>query len=165
MTFYAENETNAVYPFDYESVVRDAAEAVLAFEHCPYETEINLLITDKSHIREYNSEFRGIDAETDVLSFPAVDFLSPCDFSIAEQNKNSYFNPETGELILGDIIICHDRIVSQAEQFGHSLLREFTFLIVHSMLHLLGYDHMTEQDEKIMFDHQALIMDRLGITR
>lgn len=165
MTFYVENEIHAEYPFDIEKTVESAVRAALKYERCNYDTEINVLITDAEKMKEYNSCYRGIDATTDVLSFPAVDYMHPADFSIAEEDKNSYFNPETDELILGDIILCHDRILSQAKDYGHSVLREFTFLIVHSMLHLLGYDHMNEEDEKLMFLHQDQIMNELGISR
>lgn len=165
MTFYVENEIQADYPFDIESTIKKVIRETLCFEHCEYETEVNILITDQEHIRKYNLEFRGIDSATDVLSFPAVDYDSPADFSIACTDPNSYFNPETGELILGDIILCHDRILSQAEEYGHSILREFAFLIVHSMLHLLGYDHIEEEEEKVMFTHQNQIMEQLGILR
>lgn len=165
MTFYVDNEIAAEYPFDIEKTVESAVIAALKHEQCKYDAEINVLITDAEKMREYNLCHREIDAATDVLSFPAVDYIHPADFTIAEENRNSYFNPETNELILGDIILCHDRILSQANDYGHSILREFTFLIVHSMLHLLGYDHMNEEDEKLMFLHQDQIMNELGITR
>lgn len=165
MTFYVENEINAEYPFDIDKTVETAVKTALKHEHCKYDAEINVLITDAEKMREYNLCHRGIDATTDVLSFPAVDYIQPADFTVAEEDRNSYFNPETNELILGDIILCHDRILSQANDYGHSVLREFTFLIVHSMLHLLGYDHMTKDDEKLMFSHQEEIMNELGISR
>lgn len=165
MTFYVENEIHAEYPFDIEKIIESAVIATLKYERCNYDAEINVLITDAEKMKEYNSCYRGIDAPTDVLSFPAVDYIQPADFSIAEDDKNSYFNPETDELVLGDIILCHDRIISQAKDYGHSILREFTFLVVHSMLHLLGYDHMNEEDEKLMFFHQDQIMNELGISR
>ncbi|MBQ1171231.1 MAG: rRNA maturation RNase YbeY [Lachnospiraceae bacterium] len=165
MTFYVENEINAEYPFDIEKTIESAVRTTLKHEQCQYDAEINVLITDAEKMREYNLCHRGIDSTTDVLSFPAVDYIRPADFTIAQEDKNSYFNPETNELMLGDIILCHDKILSQANDYGHSILREFTFLIVHSMLHLLGYDHMNEEDEKLMFLHQNQIMNELGITR
>lgn len=165
MTFYVENEIDAGYDFDIHETVEKAVKKALQHEDCPYEAEVNVLITNLEGIREYNNDYRGIDSPTDVLSFPAVDYPAPADFSIAASDVSSYFNPETGELMLGDIILCHDRIVSQAEEFGHSQLREFTFLIVHSMLHLMGYDHMTPDEEREMFAHQNDIMNELGIFR
>ena len=99
------------------------------------------------------------------MSFPGVDYPKPGDFSIARSDPNSYFNPETGELLLGDMILCRDRVLSQAEEYGHSVLREFAFLIVHSVLHLLGYDHMEQDEEALMRLHQDKIMEELNILR
>ena len=75
------------------------------------------------------------------------------------------FNPETGEVILGDIVLCKERIYSQAEEYGHSVLREYAFLIAHSMLHLFGFDHMTEEEAAVMEEKQREILDTLGISR
>ena len=165
MSLFIEEEGNIKLDFDTEEIAALVIDAALELADCPYEAEVNVLITDLEGIREYNNDYRGIDSPTDVLSFPAVDYPAPADFSIAASDVSSYFNPETGELMLGDIILCHDRIVSQAEEFGHSQLREFTFLIVHSMLHLMGYDHMTPDEEREMFAHQNDIMNELGIFR
>lgn len=174
MTFYVESEgtkedrgieTDKDFPFPLEKTVEKVLLTALSHENCPFETEINILITDRDGIKTYNEEYRGIPKETDVLSFPGVDYEKPGDFSLALSNKNSYFNPETEELLLGDIILCKDRVFSQAEEYGHSVLREFAFLLVHSILHLLGYDHMEEEDEKIMKRHQDEIMEKLGILR
>ena len=165
MTFYVENETQEDFPFKVEETIEKVIRAALSAEACPFEAEINLVITDSAGIRIYNREYRGIDKETDVLSFPGVDYEIPGDFSLALADKNSYFNPETGEILLGDIILCKDRIYSQAEEYGHSVLREFAFLIVHSILHLLGYDHMEQDEEKVMRSHQDKIMEELDILR
>jgi probable rRNA maturation factor len=165
MTFYVENESCRQFDFEIEEAVGRVIEQALELEQCPYEAEVNVLITSKEQIRIYNKEYRNIDKETDVLSFPSVDYAKPADFSIAEANQTDYFNPDTGELMLGDIILCADRVFSQAEEFGHSILREFSFLIAHSMLHLLGYDHIEPDDEKDMIMRQKQIMDALHITR
>ena len=165
MTFYVENETQEDFPFPVEETIEKVIRAAPSAEACPFEAEINLVITDSAGIRIYNREYRGIDKETDVLSFPGVDYEIPGDFSLALADKNSYFNPETGEILLGDIILCKDRIYSQAEEYGHSVLREFAFLIVHSILHLLGYDHMEQDEEKVMRSHQDKIMEELDILR
>ena len=165
MTFYVENEAGCEFPFPIEETVDRVIRKALEVEKCPYEAEINLLITDAEGLRAYNKEYRGISKETDVLSFPGVDYDAPADFSVALADQNSYFNPETEEIMLGDIILCSDRIFSQAKEYGHSILREFAFLIVHSILHLLGYDHMEAEEEKIMFYHQEKIMEELQILR
>lgn len=165
MTFYVENETEGDFPFPIEETAERVIRAALSVEQCPYEAEVNLLITDSEGIREYNENYRGIPRETDVLSFPFVDYESPGDFSIALSDKNRYFNPETGELLLGDIILCKERVFSQAEEYGHSVIREFAYLLVHSMLHLLGYDHMEPDEEEQMRGHQDKIMEELNILR
>ena len=165
MTFYVENETQAQFPFDIAETFEKVARQVLAAENCEYEAEISLLITDAEGIRVYNREYRQIDKETDVLSFPAVDYEAPSDFSLVRENENCYINPDNGELILGDIILNEERVRSQAEEFGHTLLREFAFLLTHSMLHLLGYDHMQPEEEKEMFERQHMILHSMGIDR
>ena len=165
MTFYVENETNVTFPFDAEETVREVAEAVLEMEDCPYETQINVLLTDNEGIHGFNKEYRGMDRETDVLSFPNLDFESEGEFVIEEEREADYFDPDTGELILGDIIISVDKVQEQAESYGHSLKREFAFLVAHSMLHLCGYDHMEEGEAKVMEAKQEEVLTSLGITR
>lgn len=165
MTVFVENETEAKFPFEPLEVATRVAEAVLEEEGCPYETEINVLLTDNEGIRIYNKEYRGIDSETDVLSFPNVPFVTPADFGVAEEMEADCFQPDSGELILGDIILSCDKVCEQAESYGHSLKREFAFLIAHSMLHLCGYDHMEPDEARIMEQKQNLILDGLGITR
>ncbi len=165
MTFCVENEVEAVFPFVLDEAVGQVIAGVLEWEKCPYEVQVNVLLTDKEGIREYNRQYRSIDKETDVLSFPNVDYERPGDFSLVEKNEMAYADPDTGEIYLGDIILCRERISSQAQEYGHSELRELSFLIAHSMLHLLGYDHMEEAEEKIMIEKQEKILDKLGITR
>ena len=165
MIFCVENETKEHFPFDVEQLAGLVAETVLEAENCPYETAVNLVITDNQGIREMNRDCRGIDRETDVLSFPNVDFEKPGEFLISEDKEADYFDPDTGELLLGDICICADKVREQAESFGHSLLREFAFLVAHSMFHLCGYDHMEEADAALMEKRQEEILNALGITR
>lgn len=165
MTFYVENETDVTYDFNVEETVELVANEILDTENCPYEVQINVLLTDNEGIREFNREYRQIDRETDVLSFPNLDFEAPGEFDIDEDQEADYFDPDTGELILGDIIISVDKVAEQAESYGHSLKREFAFLVAHSMLHLCGYDHIEEEDAKIMEPKQEAALTRLGITR
>ena len=165
MTFYVENETEVTFPFDVEEIVQLVAEAVLDAEGCPYETQINVLLTDNEGIRSFNKEYRSIDRETDVLSFPNLDFVKPGVFEIEEEREADYFDPDSGELILGDIIISVEKVQEQAENYGHSTRREFAFLVAHSMLHLCGYDHMEEAEAKVMEGKQEEILTALGITR
>lgn len=165
MTFYVENETEVTFPFDVEEIVKLVAEAVLDAENCPYEAQVNVLLTDNEGIHEFNKEHRGIDRETDVLSFPNLDFEEPGCFEVDESMEAGCFDPDSGELILGDIIISVDKVQEQAESYGHSTKREFAFLVAHSMLHLSGYDHMEEDEAKVMEAKQEEILKTLGITR
>ncbi len=165
MTFYVENETEVNYPFDVEQTVEAVAEAVLEEEGCPYEVQVNVLLTDDQGIREFNREYRRIDRETDVLSFPNLEYASPGSFEIPREQEADCFDPDTGELILGDIILSVNRIAGQAEQYGHSLRRELAFLVAHSMLHLCGYDHMEPEEAAVMEQKQEQILTALGITR
>ena len=165
MTILVENEVNRELDFDYEEVIEAVINKTLETENCPYETEVNVLLTGNGEIHTANKEFRGIDRPTDVLSFPMVDYEQPSDFSSVEKNPESYLNPETDELLLGDIMISVDKVYEQADEYGHSRKREFAFLIAHSMLHLLGYDHIDEAERKVMEVKQEAILDALGITR
>ena len=165
MTSYVENETNVVFQFDIEQIINRVAEKVLETEECPYEVQINVLLTDNEGIRQYNANYRNIDKETDVLSFPNVDYEAPSDFDGLEEYEADYFDPDSGELIVGDIILSVDRIKEQAVSYNHSELREFAFLVAHSMLHLCGYDHMTEEEASIMEAKQEAVLTSLGITR
>ena len=165
MAFYVENETEKVFDFSVEDTVRLVCEAVLEEEACPYEVQVNVILTDNAGIRETNREARGIDSPTDVLSFPNVDFEEEGVFDIDEDSEADYFDPDTGELILGDIMISVDKVEEQAECYGHSVRREFAFLVAHSMLHLCGYDHMQEQEAAVMEQKQEKILEGLEITR
>lgn len=165
MTSYVENETKTVFPFAIQEIVERIMEAVMDMERCPYETSVNLLVTDGEGIREYNREYRGLDQETDVLSFPNITFEREGDFAVVERAEADYFDPDSGELLLGDIILSADRVRAQAEEYGHSLLREFAFLTAHSMFHLCGYDHMAPQEAAIMERKQEQLLEKLDIRR
>lgn len=111
--------------------------------------EFNIIIVDNNYIHDLNKKYRGIDRETDVISFALED--------------DKTFNPKTR--VLGDVYISLDKAISQADEYGHSLERELCFLAVHGMLHLLGYDHMEKSEEEIMFKLQEKILDEAGIRR
>ena len=165
MTLFLENETDKIFAFDVEETARQVIEGVLDMEECPYETQVNVLLTDNEGIREYNREYRSIDRETDVLSFPNLEFETPGVYEMEEEQEADCFDPDTGELILGDIIISVDRVREQAESYGHSRKREFAFLVAHSMLHLCGYDHMEPEEAEVMEAKQEQVLASLGITR
>ena len=165
MTSYVENETEMTFPFDCREILESVMEEVLTSENCPYEAQVNLLITDNDGIQEYNRQFRDKDMPTDVLSFPMIPFRTEADFSVVEEAEADYFDPDSGELILGDIIISAERVFQQAESFGHSPKREFAFLTAHSLLHLCGYDHMVSEEAAVMEKKQEAVLEKLGITR
>ena len=165
MTFYVENNTEKEFSFSMEDIFKEVAEAVLEAESCPYEASVNLLLTDNKGIRDYNKEYRGIDKETDVLSFPNLDFKQAGGFAAAEEDEADCFDPDSGELLLGDMMISVDRVAEQAAEYGHSERREFAFLVAHSMFHLCGYDHMTEAEAAVMEQKQEAVLERLGFVR
>ena len=165
MTILVENEAKRVLDFDYEEVIKNVVKRVVDTENCPYEVEVNVLLTNNEEIHEANKDFRNIDRPTDVLSFPMVDYDFPADFSLVNESPEGYLNPETDELLLGDIMVSVDKVYSQAEEYGHGIKREFAFLIAHSMLHLLGYDHMEDEERVVMEAKQEAVLEALGITR
>ena len=164
MRIYLENEGDLELDLNYQEVAQRVGDAVLDYEQRPYESEVELLLTMDEEIREMNREFRDIDRATDVLSFPMIAYESPADFAFLEEDE-SCFDPDTGELMLGNIVISKQKVVEQAEEYGHTVEREYAFLIAHSMLHLLGYDHMEEEERAVMEKKQREILDGLGITR
>ena len=129
-----------------------AAEYCLDAEQIDTErSEISVTFVSLEEIHELNREYRQVDSPTDVLSFPQFDDLDEL--------------PEEGEIMLGDVVICSDRAKEQAEEFGHSFEREIIYLFVHSVLHLLGYDHMEEDEKRIMRRREEEDMERIGLKR
>ena len=156
MTVNIEYETERKLDFDYEQVINSVVETACDYVKCPYEAEVSVTLTDNP---------------TDVLSFPLLDYDIPGDFSFLDGNDDSemiiseYFNPDSGELMLGDIIISLDKVMEQAEKYGHSSRRELAFLVAHSMMHLFGYDHMESTEAEVMEKKQEDVLQILGITR
>ena len=165
MTILMEEETEVSFDFDHRTLAQEIIIAACDAEKCPYEAEVNLTLVDNDAIHRINREYRQIDRPTDVLSFPMQTYDTPADFSHVEDCVEDNFNPDTGELLLGDIILSVEKVREQAAVYGHSEKREYAFLILHSMLHLFGYDHETEQEREAMEERQRSILDQLGITR
>lgn len=165
MTINIEYEAVKKLELPYEAIIEEVVEATLDYEKCPYEAEVNVVLTDNEGIQQINREFRQIDSATDVLSFPMGDFETPSDFEHLEEQPEEYFNPETGELLLGDIVISVEKVEEQAEKYGHTKARELAFLVAHSMLHLCGYDHMEEEQRFVMEQKQEEILKLGGYTR
>ena len=164
MTVTIETEVEASFPFDHEKLARKVVAAALAHEGLPYEAEVGLLLVSPEAIQAMNREHRQIDRPTDVLSFPMAAYGSPGDFEALELDGDN-FNPDTGEAMLGDIVLNVEQVGEQARQYGHSEEREYAFLILHSMLHLFGYDHETEEEAAQMEKKQKEILDGMGIAR
>ena len=156
MTIDISYETDIELKIPYEDIIRQMVMATLDYENCPYEAEVSVTVVDDIEIKEINKTYRNIDKATDVLSFPMYEYEMNGDF---ENLDDSAFNPESGELLLGDIVISAEKVVAQAKEYGHSEEREFAFLLVHSMLHLLGYDHMEEEERLIMESKQKEILE------
>ena len=165
MTIHFEQETEDQFSFDPQEMANIVIDAALEECKCPYEADVNLLLVGANTIQEMNRNFREIDRVTDVLSFPMLSYQEPADFSDEALDLQDAFHPESGELMLGDIVICVPRMKEQAEEYGHGEKREFAFLVVHSMLHLFGYDHMTEDEAKEMESLQETILNKCNITR
>ena len=149
---YTNEQDKLEPPEDFERLIEDCTRAALEEEEITDDAEVSVTLVDNARIREMNAEFRDIDKETDVLSFPTGD-------------ESFEVDPDTDAILLGDIVISLEKAEAQAEEYGHSFRRETAFLITHSLFHLLGYDHMTKEDEAEMFAKQEKVLEKLGITR
>ena len=165
MTIDFTNESSLELGIDAQETAELVVTRVLDYMECPYEAQVSVLVTDEDVIHGLNLAHRGIDRATDVLSFPMTVYEKPGDFAFLEEDGEDCFDPDTGELLLGDIVICAARVLSQARDYGHGVRREFAFLVAHSMLHLLGYDHMEEGEAAVMEQKQEEILQQLSILR
>lgn len=153
MDILFDNNTNYTFDDNKIKLIENIVKGTIEYENFSLNVEISISIVSSDEIRQLNKKYRNIDKVTDVLSFPLIDY-------------NDNFDNESDEIItLGDIIINIDRAISQASEYGHSLEREIGFLTAHSMLHLLGYDHIKENEEKIMFKKQEEILNNLNLKR
>ena len=140
--------------FTLRRLVKKAIRGALECEKYDRDVSVSVTFTDNAGIQEKNREFRSVDAPTDVLSFPMYDF------------RGGDLPDDEGVVELGDIVLSLEKAAAQAEEYGHSYEREVAFLTVHSMLHLLGYDHVnSEEEENEMREHQRVIMTHIGIER
>ncbi len=138
-------------------------EKCLALEKVPHEVEVSVTVVDDDTIKDMNKSYRNIDKSTDVLSFPQIE--SKQDGGIAWENVELHPDVGNDTILLGDIVLCEDIAIKQADEYNHSLLREVCFLVAHSMFHLLGYDHASEIQEALMINKQEFVLTKLGITR
>lgn len=154
MIYFENSQDGMEITYKLKRLVRLSVEAALAFEGYGNTCEVSVTFTDDAGIRELNKNFRNIDSATDVLSFPLFDFEGSEEPAVDEL-----------ENMLGDIVISLERAEAQAEEYGHSFEREVAFLTVHSMLHLLGYDHVNSEEEELdMRRRQTAIMEMLGLA-
>ena len=142
-----------------EERLKQAVLAALEAEGVDVPCIIEVCLTDDEGIHQTNLDMRGVDAPTDVLSFPMFE-LTP-----GEKPQAEWADPDSGCVPLGDMVLSLERVEAQAQEYGHSVRRVFAFLIAHSMLHLLGYDHMEEEERRLMEDRQRKIMEKAGILR
>lgn len=149
---YSNEQDKLSPPGDFERLIEQCAAAALEEENISDDAEVSVTLVDNARIRELNNEFRQIDRETDVLSFPMGD-------------ESFEVDPDNDAILLGDIVISLEKAQSQAEEYGHSFKREVAFLLTHSLFHLLGYDHMTPEEETEMFAKQEKVLEKLGISR
>lgn len=153
--YFENNQDKLTITYGLKMLIRTAIIATLDYEQYQNDAEVSVTFTDNDGIRELNNKFRGIDKETDVLSFPLFDYEGTEDEPPIDELENA----------LGDIVLSLERAGTQAEEFGHSFEREAAFLTVHSMLHLLGYDHETDAESDLdMRRRQREIMDKIGLS-
>lgn len=142
------------------TLVEKCAKNVLSRENVDFSAEIDITVVDADTIREMNAEYRSKDSVTDVLSFPMYEFYN------GEPREELDEEPDTGCVMLGDMILCYTRACEQAKEFGHSAARECGYLTTHSMLHLLGYDHeRNDEDTRLMRSKEEKYMNAIGLTR
>lgn len=156
--FILENETDEEISEQQINELNRVCCEIMKNEECNFDAEISFTFTDNEGIRKINRDYRNIDRPTDVLSFPMLEF--------GDDETDVEYETEDGLVLLGDIVISIERAKEQAQEFGHSLRRELAFLTAHSMLHLLGYDHVDDPvGEKMMIEKQDIALNALGITR
>lgn len=156
------------FGFDETALSKRILKEILLFEKINYSVSINISIVGKNRIRTLNRINRKIDKVTDVLSFPNLQANDVTSFKKKLKNKSIFaqiYDFDTNTILLGDVVICYDKTLSQSKKYNHSVKREFSFLLTHSILHLLGYDHMNKKDEKIMFEIHDKILNKLKILR
>lgn len=141
------------------ALIREVFEEYKRHFNLPSNVSVELSVVDGDTIKQVNREFREIDSVTDVLSFPSLEVTLPFDAKDYPQDVD----PETGEVLLGSIMLCFDRAVEQSEEYGHSKERECCYLVLHGLLHLLGFDHIEQADKDKMREKEELILGRLGI--
>lgn len=148
-----------------KNLINCSIDTALKFESFNHNYEISVVITDNAGIKKMNNQYRSIDRETDVLSFPMIEFSKYNLNGLTYEISGDEINPETGNVMLGDIVISIEKATQQALEYGHSFEREMAFLTVHSTLHLLGYDHMLSDEESVMREKEEKILASINLSR
>ncbi|MCX7694550.1 MAG: rRNA maturation RNase YbeY [Caloramator sp.] len=165
MIEYDNRQNKIEFTDEMRNLINRAVEFTMKYENFNKPYELSIIITDNEEIREINKQFRGINKETDVLSFPMLEY----DEGYYEEGEIEVdiedINPESGAVVLGDMVISLEKAKEQSIEYGHSFERELAFLVVHSTLHLLGYDHEIEEDRIIMRRKEEDILNNIGLTR
>ena len=162
-------DKNYRFDFDEKRLAKRIAKCIFETEKLKENFSFSVSLVSKNRIRLINKRTRNINKITDVLSFPYVErsglAVHPKGTLSLRSGAHPTVDYDTKTVFLGDIVICYDLIISQAKAYGHSVKREYSFLLTHSLLHLLGYDHIKKKDEKMMFEKQELILSNLNINR
>ena len=149
-----------------ENSIENSVKLTLNEEMVNIPEEVSIILVDNTEIRELNKEFRDIDKVTDVLSFPMLEYPENMVFKdIYVSYKFEPIDLDDGKLILGDIVISLEKAVEQSMEYGHSFMREVCYLTVHSVLHLLGYDHMEEEQKSIMRNREEYLLNKMDLSR
>ena len=163
-----DEKLDKVFGFNVENVTKKVLNKCNEVEKVPFDTSINVSIVNDSKIKKINKEERNIDKVTDVLSFPILDLKKTKDYKKFYKNKKlniEFLDLDTNTVLLGDVVINKNKVLSQSKLYNHSIKREYAFLLTHSFLHLVGYDHMKKNDEEKMCKEQEKILNNLKINR
>lgn len=160
MTVLIDNVQSVMDADGIEDLIETAVKTAIEYEGIKGEQQVSVVLADNDYIRRLNSEYRGIDKPTDVLSFPMLE-----NGENNGQADDINMDMDTGELVLGDIVISLEKALEQSREYGHSYRREVAFLTVHGTLHLLGYDHETDDDRRIMREREESILELLELKR
>ena len=163
-----DKKLDKAFGFNVENITKRVLTEAMLTEKVPFDISINVSIVADKKIKNINEQERNIDKVTDVLSFPVVDMKKPTTYNVFYKNKKldiDYIDLDTNTVFMGDIVINKNRVLSQSKLYNHSIKREYAFLLTHSFLHLVGFDHMKKNDEEKMCKEQEKILTKLKISR
>lgn len=143
------------------ALIKKVFDEVCLHFNLPKNVYVELTMADADTIRQVNKDYRNVDKVTDVLSFPNLEVKLPFNIDDYPEDIDLY----SGELLLGEIMLCFDKVVEQSKEYGHSIERESAYLVLHGLLHLLGFDHMQDDEKAVMREQEEIILGKMGITR